>query len=136
MVKLKAFDIEEVLEGCSRQYLVGDLKKPQLLPFIRDTQLEIGITDYKEFTVEKPHVHDQTHEYQYMLQGETEYMNVDTGEVFRFSEGDFYYIPTHTPYAQKSKPGTRILCIKTPSLNDKKALEETEQVKQWYTLPF
>lgn len=136
MVKLEAKDIEEVLETCSRQYLAGDLKKPQTLPFIRDPRLEIGITDYKEYTVEKPHVHDQTHEYQYMLQGETEYMNVDTGEIFRFSEGDFYYIPTLTPYAQRSAPGTRILFIKTPSMNDKKELEETEQVKQWYALPF
>lgn len=130
--KINECDIEKVLGHVSRQYLVGDLKKPQELGFVRDNNLEIGITDYSEYTTEAVHYHTEATEYQYMISGWTQYMDVDTGEIFEFKKGDFYGIEKNTTYAQKSKKGTRILFIKVPSINDKHVVEITKEVQNWY----
>ena len=130
--KIYEKEIENILEHVSRQYLVGNLKKPQELNFVRDTNLEIGITDYSEYTTEVVHYHTEATEYQYMISGWTQYMDVDTGEVFDFKKGDFYGIEKNTTYAQKSKKGTRILFIKVPSINDKHVVEISDEIKKWY----
>lgn len=124
--------IENVLKGVSRQYLVGNLKKPQELEFIRDEHLEIGITDYSEYTTEPVHFHTEAVEYQYMISGWTKYKDAETGEEYEFKKGDFYCIEKNTTYAQKSKKGTRILFIKVPSINDKNVVETSEMIKDWY----
>ncbi len=129
---INACDIEKVLEHVSRQYLVGDLKKPQELKFVRDQNLEIGITDYNEYSTESVHYHTDATEYQYIISGWTQYMDVETGEIFEFKKGDFYGIEKNTTYAQKSKRGTRILFIKVPSVNDKHVVEITKDVQDWY----
>lgn len=132
IIKINNAEIERVLEGVSRQYLAGDLQKPQELEFIKDEHLEIGITDYSEYTTEPVHFHTEAVEYQYMLSGWTKYMDVDSGKEYEFKKGDFYCIETNTTYAQKSKKGTRILFIKVPSINDKNVIETGEQIKKWY----
>lgn len=58
-------------------------------------------------------------------------MDVDTGNVFEFIKCDFYEIEPNTAYAQKSKPGTEILFIKVPSVNDKEIVEVNGQVTTW-----
>ena len=132
IVKINNQDIERILMDVSRQYLVGNLKKPQELDFIRDENLEIGITDYSEFSVEPVHYHTEAVEYQYMLSGWTKYMDTDTGVVYEFKKGDFYCINKETTYAQKSKKGTRILFIKVPSINDKHVVETKDEIGKWY----
>ena len=132
IIKITSHDIEEVLKGVSRQYLVGNLKRPQELEFVEDEHLEIGITDYNTYTAELAHYHTEAVEYQYMLSGWTKYMDVTTGEVFEFKKGDFYCIEKDTVYAQKSKNGTRILFIKVPSINDKHVVETNERIRNWY----
>lgn len=132
IIKINNRDIEKVLKGVSRQYLVGNLKCPQELEFIRDEHLEVGITDYDEYTTEIVHYHTDAVEYQYMLSGWTKYMDVDTGDEYEFKKGDFYCIEKNTTYAQKSKKGTRILFIKVPSINDKHVVEASEVIKNWY----
>ena len=132
IIKIKEKEIENVLKNVTRQYLVGDLKKPQSLDFIRDESLEIGITDYNEYTTEPVHYHTEATEYQYMISGWTKYMDVDTGEVYEFKKGDFYCINKNTTYAQKSKKGTRILFIKVPSINDKNVVDMSDEIKKWY----
>lgn len=132
IITIKNHEIEKVLENVSRQYLAGDLKRPQELEFIRDGHLEIGITDYSEYTTEPVHFHTEAVEYQYMLSGWTKYMDADTGETYEFRKGDFYCIEKNTTYAQKSKKGTRILFMKVPSINDKIVVETPEIVKVWY----
>ena len=112
--------------------MAGNLKRPQDLPFITDENLEIGITDYNEYTTEPVHYHTEATEYQYMISGWTEYMDVNTGEIYEFKKGDFYCIKKNTVYAQKSKRGTRILFIKVPSINDKNVVETSEKVSAWY----
>lgn len=132
IIKINNQDIEKVLKGVSRQYLAGNLKRPQELEFVKDERLEIGITDYDGYTTEIVHYHTEAVEYQYMLSGWTKYMDVDTGDEYEFKKGDFYCIEKNTTYAQKSKKGTRILFIKVPSINDKHVVETSEVIKTWY----
>lgn len=49
-------------------------------------------------------------------------MDMKTSEVHTFRKGDFFAILPHTAYAQTGTAGTKILFIKTPSINDKKAV--------------
>lgn len=132
MIKINNRDIESVLKGVSRQYLAGNLKRPQKLEFVVDKNLEIGITDYDQYTTEVVHYHTEATEYQYMLYGWTKYMDVETGVEYEFKKGDFYCIERNTTYAQKSKKGTRILFIKVPSINDKHVVETSDTVEAWY----
>jgi len=123
--------IQHSLENNTRQYLVGKLSLPQVLNHIEDDKLEIGITSYTDFHSESPHYHTQAYEYQYIVKGITEYMDVETGQEYTFHQGDFYVTPPGIKYAQRSQPGTEILFIKTPPGNDKQIIETTDKVKEW-----
>lgn len=124
--------IKSSLEGVRRQYLVGNLKLPQSLPYIKSEALEIGISSYKEYTEEVAHKHTTAAEYQYVISGWTKYFNTETHEEFEFRKGDFYAIEKGTPYAQKCKAGTEILFIKVPSINDKTVVDVDLTVQEWY----
>jgi quercetin dioxygenase-like cupin family protein len=128
---IKNDKILKALEGTTRQYLVGKLSKPQELEYIEDEKLEIGITSYNEYNSEMPHYHTQAYEYQYIVRGMTEYLDVETGQQYTFKQGDFYVTPPGIKYAQRSQPGTEIFFIKTPPGNDKQEIEVTEDVKEW-----
>ena len=66
-----------------------------------------------------------------MISGRTQYLDLDTNEIHEFIAGDFFEIQKDTSYAQKSKPGTVILFIKVPSINDKIVLPVNEQLQDW-----
>jgi len=120
--------IEEALSESTREYLVGNLNKPQKLNFIKTKELEVGISNYPQGKVEPAHTHTVCNEYQYMLSGYTEYLNVESGAIHCFKKGDFFYIPSGVKYVQKAKDNTRILFIKVPSKNDKVLLQETPEI--------
>lgn len=126
-------DIEKSLNQTTRQYLVGQLKLPQILNHIDDPNIEIGITDYDEYFMEQPHWHKVAYEYQYVLSGETKYLDITNGEEHCYKQGDFFRIEPHTTYAQKSIAGTRIMFIKTPPGNDKVSEEADEKTRAWIT---
>lgn len=130
-IKLSKKDIEASLQGITRQYLAGNLKRPQTLSHIPTEELEIGITVYENHETEDAHYHTNATEYQYMLEGWTQYMDIETHEVVEFVSGDFYAIFPGTKYAQKSKPGTKILFIKVPSVNDKIDSPMEDEVLTW-----
>ena len=129
---LEAKDIVSSLENTTRQYLVGQLKLPQILSHYGDENVEIGVTSYKEYTVELPHWHTVAYEYQYMISGETKYLDLDSGEETHYFAGDFYRIEPNTKYAQKSLPNTLLLFIKTPQGNDKVNLPQTSELVKWF----
>ena len=131
-VKIDNCTIKSSLEGVRRQYLVGNLKLPQSLPYIKSDVLEIGISSYREYSEEIAHKHTTATEYQYVISGWTKYINTETLEEFEFRKGDFYVIETGTPYAQKCKAGTEILFVKVPSINDKTIVEVNQKVQEWY----
>ncbi len=131
IIKIENAEIIKSLEDTTRQYFVGNLSRPQTLEFIRDTRLEVGISSYPSYQYELAHMHDTATEYQYVIRGWTEYMDVETGEVYEFRKGDFYAILPGTAYAQRVKAGTDILFIKTPSINDKKPMAMTAGQEVW-----
>jgi len=129
--KIEAIAIKQSLLQNTRQYLVGHLKRPQKLQHIDDNKIEIGITSYAQHSVEDPHTHSNAYEYQYVLSGYTEYLNIDTNQVTSFKHGDFYRITPGYRYSQKSKPGTDILFIKVPPGNDKINIQPDKFVQNW-----
>ena len=133
IVKIKNETIKKSLENTTRQYFVGNLSKPQEIEVIRDERLEIGISSYPDYMHEPAHVHSIATEYQYIISGWTEYMDVETGEISEFRKGDFYAILPGTAYAQRVKAGTNILFIKTPSIKDKQLVEISQEQKEWLT---
>ena len=127
-VLINSSTIEEALSESTRQYLVGDLKESQKMDFVKTAELEVGISNYPRGKVEPAHTHTVCNEYQYMLSGYTEYLNVDTGVVHCFKKGDFYFIPSGVKYVQRAKENTRILFIKVPSKNDKVLLPDSPEI--------
>jgi len=128
---LRRKNIEDSLVESTRQYLVGHLQRPQKLDNIDDTDIEFGISDYPDAAFEKAHSHSQTREFHYILKGMTEYMDLDTEEVLRFSTGDFYVIYPGTRYSQRVKEDTRLLFAKFPSGNDKILEAESDAILDW-----
>jgi hypothetical protein len=116
---INGIEINNILENFGRQYLVGNLGRPQKLEHIQNDKIEIGITYYDKFTNENPHWHPQQDEYQLMLEGETIYTDSLSKEKYTYKKDDFYYIEPFTCYLQESKAGTKILFIKIPTVNDK-----------------
>lgn len=129
--RLSSLEIERSLIGETRQYLVGDLARPQNLNHINDLQLDIGISNYDSYMVEPLHIHSEVREYQLVLSGYTEYYNPESGETYVFRKGDFYVIDPRTPYIQKVKAGTRIFFVKSSTLDDKTVLNSDESTLEW-----
>jgi 8-oxo-dGTP diphosphatase len=136
ILRISGTEIDEALQGTTRQYLVGDLSKPEQLRHIPSSLIEIGITRYgAEGGTEATHSHKRAFEFQYVTCGVTAYLNTITGEQYVFKKGDFYLIEHGVVYAQKSGPHTEILFIKVPPGNDKVALDITPDVQTWFGQP-
>ena len=136
ILKISEQEIDRALRNVTRQYLVGNLQKPQGLQHIPSSLVEISVTRYeKQAAVEPPHTHKQAFEFQYMTAGLTAYLDLSTAEEHVFRKGDFYVIEPGTVYAQKSAPGTEILFIKVPPGNDKVPVSTTPEVEAWFREP-
>ena len=127
---LDAKTIAAVMATHQRQYLTGHLASPQALPHL-DDPVEVGLSQYQQFTAEKPHYHTDNTEYEYVLRGCTKIMTVATGEVLTLGAGDFYRILPNTAYAQKALGDTEILFFKVPGGNDKHLAEVTPALAEW-----
>ena len=57
-------------------------------------------------------------------------MDIDTGQIYSFKKAIFQIFPG-IKYAQRAKPGTRILFVKIPPGNDKQLLEISKDVERW-----
>jgi hypothetical protein len=136
ILKTSGQEIDQALRSVTRQYLVGDLQKPQALEHVPSSLIEIGITRYEnEGKLEAPHRHKQAFEFQYMVAGLTAYLDLTTTEEHVFRKRDFYVIEPGVVYAQKSAPGTEILFIKVPPGNDKVPVDITPEVEAWFREP-
>ena len=136
ILKISGQEIDQAFRNVTRQYLVGDLQKPQALQHVPSSLIEIGMTRYEnEGKLEPPHRHKQAFEFQYMTAGMTAYLNLTTAEEHVFRKGDFYVIEPGAVYAQKSAPGTEILFIKVPPGNDKVPVDVTPEVEAWFREP-
>jgi hypothetical protein len=114
ILKISAAALDDALADTTRQYLVGDLQKPERLHHIPSSLIEIGITHYgEEGGTELTHTHKQAFEFQYMTSGLTAYLDTVTGAEHIFRKGDFYVIEPGVVYAKKSSPHTEILFSKS-----------------------
>ena len=57
IIKISKTDLEDSLNKAGRQYLVGNLKLPQILQHIHSDNIEIGISDYADNEIENAHFH-------------------------------------------------------------------------------
>lgn len=128
---LKNTQIETALDESGRQYLAGDLKRMQKITAIFDSAVEAGISKYAHDKADAAHYHAVCTEYQYVLEGRSKYLDVDTNEVVEVEAGDFFVIHSKTKYYQKSAAGTKILFIKVPGGNDKCLVPLSEEQERW-----
>ena len=113
--------LENALAQEYRQYLTGHLQRPQPhLQHIED-DIEVGISHYRTFTADKPHVHPVATEHGYILQGCLRLRLLDSSEQEQeFHAGDFFVLQP-----------TKILFIKAPGINDKTDVPVTEELTRW-----
>ncbi len=124
--------LTKAFENNKRLYLCGDLKLPQpALEPIFDEKSELGISEYKEYTSEKPHFHKLIREYNYVLEGKVKVYIFDENKEYLFEKGDLFVIDKNTKYMSKSLAGTKILFVKVPGCNDKVLLEMDSSIKKW-----
>lgn len=91
----------------------------------------MGISHYRKFTADVPHLHTQALEYNYLISGSSKILILDTGEEFVFEEGSIFVIPPMTKYASKHLADTKILFFKSPGGNDKQLIEVDDKVSKW-----
>ena len=124
--------LDDALTHDYRQYLTGHLGRPQ--PFLKhiDDDTEIGMSFYREFRSDTPHVHPVCTEHAYILEGMIRLRLLDgSGEEYELHPGDFFVLPPNTPYVTKNAPGTRVLFIKAPGRNDKTLVEPDAETLAW-----
>ena len=129
---IRGSEIEKALEKEYRQYLTGHLQRPQpYLPHIED-DIEVGMSHYKEFTTDTPHVHPVCTEHGYVLKGKLKLRILDGSmREYEYHQGDFFVLRPNTPYATKNDADTQILFIKHPAVNDKTLVEVDEATREW-----
>lgn len=124
--------LDSALNHEYRQYLTGHLERPQEYLQHIDDDIEIGISHYKVFTADKPHIHPNCTEHSLVLQGNIRVRLLDgSQEEYEFQEGDFFLLRPGIPYATKNAPDTRILFIKSPGINDKVLVEIDDETEEW-----
>ena len=124
---IKAEEIAEAFETERRQYFVGNLKRPQHIPFVKSETTEMG---------EPAHRHSVAKEYAYVISGRTQYMDLDTREIYEYHAGDFFVTFPGTTYVQKAEAGTKMIFVKEPSINDKELVPMDEEAQKWMETEF
>lgn len=124
--------IDNALSIEYRQYLTGHLSRPQ--PFLKhiDDEIEIGISYYKEFTSDVPHIHPICTEHTYVLDGTIKILLLDgSKEEHEIHAGDFFVIRPGIPYATKNAQDTKVIFVKSPGIDDKTLIEVDEETNKW-----
>lgn len=129
---IRCHTLDSALEQEYRQYLTGHLQREQkYLPHI-DDDIEVGISFYKTFTANKPHMHPQATEHGFVLQGSIKIRLLDgSHEEYQCDAGDFFVLQPGSPYASKNQANTKILFVKSPSINDKSLVDISEETAVW-----
>ena len=129
---LRSDEIQQATNKSYRQYFCGNLQRPQLLNYLQTESLEVGVSDYFEFTADEPHFHKFTPDMIYILQGEYHIMllNENPSPII-LKNGDFVSVPAGVAYASKAKAGTKTLFIKQIKENDKVSVTPSPEVLQW-----
>lgn len=124
-------NIQKALETVYRVYLCGDLKQPQDLQWVYDERNELGISQYKHFTADRPHYHSTATEYNYVICGKTKVLLIDEKREFLLEPGSLFVLPPMTKYATKHLGDTKILFFKSPGGNDKQIIAIDDTLQDW-----
>lgn len=100
-------------------FLVGDLKRPNPHPFVRDSRLELILCFYQAGDDGLPHWHQDVTEYEVVLEGEVGHLDVVTGEIQWFGPGDFRAVEPGTCLKRLVRKAARTVAVKTPSSAEK-----------------
>lgn len=123
---LNGNEIMSALKTEKRQYLCGNLKKAQKLPFFRTDSLEVGITMYDEKRCDEPHYHTTTEDIIYVLKGTIYIMDINSKKSETHTDGDIIIIPVNTPYISKAEADSIVLFVKNPANYDKVVVDVSE----------
>jgi hypothetical protein len=105
--------------GQKHVFLVGDLKRPNPNPFIRETRLEWIFCFYDAGDDGVPHWHREVTEYETVLEGEIGYFEAATGETTWLRMGDFTTVPAGVCVKRIVKERARTVATKVPSLSER-----------------
>lgn len=128
---IRSADLERALAAAPRQYLMGDLQRPQELEHLPSDEIEVGMVEYPEAGADDPHEHPHVHECQLVLEGQVKLLNLSSLEEISLLKGDFYSVPNETPHVQKASAGTRVFFFKVPAMNDKTPVAYGHEVEAW-----
>lgn len=117
---MTSHEINTAMHGSNYQYLVGNANGTNTPALFYDKKVEIKLLHFENAVVDHPHYHLYSSEYLYILQGEcTLRTKTKKGwDCKKMHSGDFCTIPKLTIHEFEFIENTRMLCIKTPSLND------------------
>lgn len=124
-------EIRAALKRHYRTYLCGKNLIPESFDAVETEGLEIGITHYAKYTLEKPHYHKWNKEYNIILAGKVKVFLIDEQKEFEFCNDDMYVIEPNMNYITKAQKGTKVLFVKSPGGNDKCVTEMNEVLKAW-----
>ena len=128
---LRNEQINESLNDSTKQYLLGDLKRPQVLENIFDDTLGIGMLKSKENEVNKAHYHEEIFEYEYVVEGEIALLHLDTMDSVTLKKGDFIVIPPNVKSVQKMKANSQVIFVKSKCIEDKILVDTNEKIREW-----
>lgn len=128
---VKGIEVNEFLDSSRRVYLCGNLSAPDLKSHFATDGLEIGISKYKEYTVELPHYHSWNYEFNYIICGTLKVFVFSEDKEYWLHEKDLFVIAPQMGYVTKCSPDTEVLFVKYPGGNDKVLLPLTERVSRW-----
>ena len=100
-------------------FVVGDLKRPNPHPFVRDPRLELILCFYQPGDDGLPHWHREVTEYEVVIEGEVGHLDTATGETHWFGPGDVRVLPPGVCVQRLVRKRTRTVAIKVPSSAEK-----------------
>jgi len=100
-------------------FLVGDLKRENPHPFVRDARLELLLCFYQPGDDGLPHWHRDVTEYEIVIEGEVGHEDVGTGETKWFGPGDLRVLPPGICTRRIIRVPARTVAIKVPSTSEK-----------------
>lgn len=124
-------EIRAALKNHYRVYLCGKHLIPESFEILETDGLEIGITHYDKYTLEKPHYHKWNKEYNIILSGKVKVLLIDENKEYEFCKDDIFAIEANMNYIAKAQEGTKVLFVKSPGGNDKCVIEMNENLEIW-----
>lgn len=131
---MKIIDGNKMREALTKQirvYLCGKLSDPEDFEFVESDGLEIGISHYDRFTVEKAHFHKWNHEYNFIMKGTVKVYLLDEDKEYELHKDDMYVIEPGMAYITKAQAGTEVIFVKSPGGNDKELISITNAIRIW-----